>query len=518
MSTLKSRGTSSYSDTLTVPSLSGTDSVYGFTNAIFWSDKSKSAFNAGNGSLVLMRDTLPIVNNLVVSGRYAPDDTALVYLAFANQIDTSRVASVLVWYSLTGATTPDFTDTVFTTRLSAKSVATAGASDTFAIVNALFNNEQRTITAAVVLVGRNGHQSDIKTTSFSVGKQRPSNPIVLKATALSSNTIRLTWSSIAGSGVQRVVIWYRSGSAVPLQYDFSTYKLDSLVPSVADTAMVSAVFSPQTKYFFGAQVYENGLWSYVTANASASDSTWATGAPLSGNSTAVTSLTFDTSTDQIRVCWNADSVVLAKGDSMPQLAIVYGLDSFPATPGASPQVIDISGRTGCAYVKLRENLAFDHTYFVSLWLRASNSAWTPPGTPAGRDTVHVPAYRWQAVQLFGKDYDTVYAFNSQLRFTNTPGDASRVPNVVVADSVTPYGFIPASIAFEFRTKDAGVPFNVGLKILAVPARIHFRRHPNIQAHLLRYVDRGQSKSAPGYRCRVCVRAHQSSRPALHGGL
>ncbi|HMD68777.1 MAG TPA: FlgD immunoglobulin-like domain containing protein, partial [Chitinivibrionales bacterium] len=289
-----------------------------------------------------------------------------------------------------------------------------------------------------------------------------------RARAVSSNSIRLTWNSVAGSGVERILIWYRSGSPIPLQYDFSSLKLDSLVPSVADTVIASSKFNPQMRYYFGAQVYANGLWSYVTDSSSASDSTWGTLAPLSGNATAITSLVFDSSVNQIKVCWKPDSTVIANGDSLPQLAIVYSTDSFATTVGASPQVVDI-GATNCAYVKLREDLVFNATYYVSLWLRASNSAWTAPSTAQGRQSVVVPMYKWQSVLLFSKDYDTVYAFNRQLRFTNQPGDVSRVPDTVVADSIHPYGFTAVSVAFEFKVKDAGVPFNVGVKLSAIPA-------------------------------------------------
>ena len=501
LAALKSRGTSTYTDTLAVPALAATDSLYGFMNGIFWSDGKISAFDSGNGTLVLMRDTFPIINNLQLSGRYAPDDTALVFLGNANKTDTSRVDSVLLWYSLTGDTNPNFKDTNFTLRLTAKAVARAGAGDTIPIVNALFNNEQRTIAVAVVLVGHNTKQSDVKKYKFVVGKLRPINPIHLRAQAVSSNSIRLTWKSVAGSGVERIMVWYRAGSPIPLQYDFTSLKLDSLSPSVADTTITSSKFNPQTRYYFGAQVYANGLWSYVTDSSSASDSTWATGAPLSKNNTAITSLVFDPSVNQIRVCWKLDSTVLANGDSLPQLAIVYSTDSFATSVGASPQVVD-TGATSCAYVKLREDLVFNATYYVSLWLRASNSAWTAPSTPQGRQSVVVPMYKWQSVLLFSKDYDTVYAFNRQLRFTNQPGDVSRVPDTVVVDSIHPYGFTPVSIAFEFTVKAAGWPFNVGMKLAPIPAgytandvRI-FRLMPNgewMEDTLPVYVD-----SAGGY--------------------
>lgn len=468
VSTLKSKGTSTYSDTLTVPPVSGKDSAYGFMNGIFWSDNTKSTFSSGNGTVVLMKDTMPIVNTLTISGQYAPDDTALVFLGNANLVDTTRVDSVLLWYSLTGATTPNFADTVYTTRLNAKTVAAAGTGDTLRIVNAQFNNAQTTIAAVVMLVGKNGRKSDLKTVSFQVGKQRPVNQIQLRALAQSSTSIRLSWNSVAGSGVERVVIWYRSGSPIPLQYDLSALKLDSLTPLVTDTVITSSRFTPQTRYYFGAQVYANGQWSYVTANSSATDSTWANGAPLSANKTAITSLVFDTTADQIKVCWTADSAVLANNDTLPQLAVLYSTDSVPGSVGGNPQVVDIQGKTGCAYVTLRENLVFNKMYYVSLWLRAANSAWTPPSLPSGKDSVYVPIYKWQAVTLFSKAQDTVFAFNNQLRFANQPNDQSNVTDTIFSVAVIPHGIVQVSAAFAFSSTGAAWPFSVGLKIDSIP--------------------------------------------------
>ena len=500
VATLKSLGTSTYTDMLTVPVLAAPDSIYGFMNGIFWSDGKISVFDSGNGTRVLMRDTFPIVSDfLVLSGRYVPDTTALVFLDNVNQIDTSRVDSVLLWYSLTGDTNPDFTDKNFTTRLGAKTVAAAGVSDTFPIYNALFNNEERTITAAVVLVGHNTKRSAVKKTSFVVGKKRPANPIQLHALALSSNTIRLTWNSLTGSGVERIKIWYRTGSAVPLQYDFSSLKLDSLVPqSVADMILTGSMFTNNTRYYFGAQVYANGLWSYVTAASSANDSTPSPNAPLTKNTTAVTSLVFDTSVNQIRVCWTADSTVLANGDSLPQLAIVYSTDSFPGSVGSTPQVVDIKASSDCAYLKLREDLAFNSTYYVSLWLRASNSAWTAPSTAKGKASVLVPMYKWQNVLLFSKDYDTVYAFNRQLRFTNHARRREPRSQHGAGGFDNPERLYAAEHRVRVQGEGRGRAVQRRGKAVGDPRRVHGKGRAYLPADVQRRVDCGHAAGVCGF--------------------
>ena len=462
LAALHARG-SVYADTLTLPALSMPDSVYGIMNGILWSDMTVSNFLTGNGARVLMRDTMPIPNNLVISGSYVPDDTALVSLANANNIDTTRIDTVGIWYSLTGDTTPNFTDKNFTVWLSARSVAQAGVNYTYPIVNTQFNNVQTTITAAVVLVGDNGRHSPVKQVQFTVGKKRPANPILLSARALSSNSIRLTWNNISAAGVDRIIIRYRANTPVPRVYDFSTLGLDSLAPSVADTTIVGANFSGTTRYYFGAQVYKGGLWSYVTDSSSATDSTPQAGAPLPTNSIVIRSLAFNTSTDQIKVCWALNQ---KQSDSL-QVGILYSSDTMPKGNTGAQQVVPVTDSLGCAYVTLHENLIFGKTYYVSLWLRAPTLGWTPP-TAQSMDSVAVPTFKWQSVLLFSKDYDTVFAFNTQLRFANQPNDPSRVVDTVLAQAVTPAGFIPVSIAFSFKTNYVGVPFNVGLKIDSIP--------------------------------------------------
>ncbi|HUI93899.1 MAG TPA: DUF2341 domain-containing protein, partial [Chitinivibrionales bacterium] len=466
-SDLRGRG-SEYYDTIPVPALTGSDSVYGITNAILWSDHSYSTFLAGNGFLVLMRDTARVTNDIRISGTYVPDDTALVRLDNVDKIDTLRIDSVGLWYSLTGDTVADFTDKNFTTWLKPAVLAKSGTQYMYPIVNTVFNSEQRTIAVAVIQLGFNRTRSPVNTYKFVVGKPRPANPIHLTARALSPNRIRLTWNNIASAGVERIFIWVRPDSAVPLAIDVTSLNLDTLVPSVADTTIVGSKFNEQTRYYFGAQVYKGGLWSFITAAASANDSTPAALAKLDSNTVRITSLTFDTTVNQIKVCWTLNPIV---AESL-QVGILYSPDSMPLVDNGNQQVVDVTGISACAYVKLREDLMFDHTYYVSMWLRRPGGKWTDPDPKLhSKDSIHVPLFTWQSVTYSRHVNDTVFAFNNNLRFTNTPDDQSNTPNIVYLrqpDTSWLAGFIPVSIGFEFSNKSAGIPFYVGLKVQSVP--------------------------------------------------
>jgi autotransporter-associated beta strand protein len=462
---LRLRG-SEYVDTLLLPVLTGSNGIYGIMNGVLWSFKQTTEFLPENGVLVFMKDTMPIENSFNISGAYVPNDTARIYLETNLAIDTSRVDSVGLWRSLV-TTTPDFTNKNFTTWMSAAAMAEKGIRDTFTIVNPAFNDAQDTVYASVICIGRNKRQSAVVSTTFLVGKDRPANPIRLKAKQLSSQKIRLSWNSLAGFGAERIIIRYGSSAPIPLAYDFSALKLDSLVPDINDTAITGSMFSEMKRYYFGAQLYKNGLWSYVTDSARTSDSTEEFGSALDSNTARIKAVTFDTATNRIQVCWTVNRVV---ADSL-QLGILYSTGSLPAVSAGDQQVVMVKSDEDSAYVNLRENLVFGATYHLSLWLRMPGGKWTPP-IAAGRDSVSVPMFKWQAVDYFSKERDTVYAFNNKLRFANAAGDLSMTQNFAYYFSPLSselVHFVPVSVGFEFKKKDPGVQFNIGLKVDSLPA-------------------------------------------------
>jgi PKD repeat protein len=470
ISQLRSRGTS-YLDTLTVPRLTPPDSFYGFANVIVWTDKNKTAIASGNTCTVLMRDTMPIINEIFVTGVYLPDDTAKIILDNISSIDTSRIDSCAIWYSLNSTDSVDFNNRSFTKWLSAKQIVLEGSRYSVFIINPLFNSEKRTIKVAVVLLGKNKRMSNIKTALFDVGKNRPNNPVKLTARVLSANRILLSWNNIVSSGAERIVIWYRSGSPIPFVYDVSSLKLDSLTPLVSDSFIIGSNFNEKTRYYFGAQVYQNGLWSYITEASSATDSTPEAGDTLAYNSIKITKLIFDTTTNKIKVSWSVDPT---QAESL-QIGILYTTDTLQLNSSKITQVINVKNSLDSSYLALRENLFFNKTYYISLWLRRVGGKWTGP-TKDAIDSVKIPAFTWQNVDYFTKDNDTVYAFNNKIRIINTPGDVSFTQNKVIyypLDTLKLSGLLPVGIAFEFKDKSAGFPFYVGIKVDTIPLGYSF---------------------------------------------
>jgi PKD repeat protein len=464
LAVLRAKG-ASFTDSIAVPALSGKDSVYGLMTGILWTDKTITPFDSGNGALVLMRDTMPVLNPLLISGVYVPDDTARISLANVGAIDTARVDSVGIWYSL-ATDTVNFKDNAAAKWFSAADLVKGGAGFALSVVNTQFNNEEKTMYAAVELHGKNARYSPVLSTSFPVGKKRPHNPIHLTARALSSSRIRLSWNNVSQTGIERIKIWYRTGSPLPLSSDVTSLKLDSLVPAVSDTAIEGNKFSEKTRYFFGAQVFAGGLWSLITDSSSATDSTLKAGDTLPSNSAQVMSIVFDTSVNEIKVRW---SVNVSQAESL-QVGILYSADSLPTVSTGEEQVIDVKSAADSAYVNIRGAIMFNHTYYVGLWLRRSDGAWTRP-SPAGFDSVHVPAFTWQSVVYFSKQNDTVFAFNNEVRLLNTPGDSSITHNTLYYYTPAPVmlaGFVPTGIGFSFKNQSAGVPFYVGIKVDTIP--------------------------------------------------
>jgi PKD repeat protein len=471
LSTLQSPpGGSQYADTVMVPAVPAVPGYCGFMTAISWSDGKRTPFASGNGVLVLMKDLVAPTNALTLSGQYLPNDTARLYIGNISTVDTTKVDSMFIWYSLT-TDSADFTDKTFTRGLSMAEVTKSlvNGQYQFSIVNPLFSLSKKTIYCAVMVMGKNDLASPMKKYQFTVGFDRPANPITLHAKALSATRIQLNWNDISAAGVSRIVIWYKTGSPVDTVYDVTAQNLDSLSPALlTDTVVIGDKFNELTQYYFGAQVFKGGLWSQITTNASATATTPAALAKLDSNTVHLVKPTlFDTVTNTIRLRWTVNRAV---GDSL-SLGISYSTVSMPTQDTSVGQVINVTSGADSAVVKLHEDIAFNAKYYMALWLRRPGGKWTDP-TVSSSDSVRTPAFTWQSVIYFTRDPDSVYAFNREIRLMNRPLDQSATVNTVryvVIPSSAKTDFTQVSVAVEFSVKDRGAPFYIGFKVDSIPA-------------------------------------------------
>ena len=471
LATLKSQGTE-FNDTVMVPVLPKTESLYGFMTSIVWSDGKVTPFSltdTSHGTSVFMLDTVASGNLLVLSGTYLPgpatthDDTARIYIGNIASIDTTRVDSMYVWSSI-ATDMVDFADENATRGYSMKQVmdSVSGNQFSFSIVNKSFYSDEKTVYAAVYLKGKNDQPSAAKKLSFLVGNKRPVNPVLLVATANGSDEIRLTWNNISLQGVEGIRIWYRKSIPVDTVFDVSALKLDSIIPSIKDTTVLAGNLNPQTRYYFGAQVFKGGRWSQITQLASADATTGVAGGTLDSNTLKIAPLVFDSATNQIHFNWSVNRVV---GDSL-SIGISYSTSGFPTSDTAVQQYIEVKSDSGTSTLTLHEDLKFLATYYVALWLRTPGGSWTAP-TARSRDTVLTPYYTWQQISGFTAANQQILAFNGDISISNKGDNTLNSPNVIRVVTPVPSliaGTFSAGLAIEFKNKEQIPPFYIGFKI------------------------------------------------------
>ena len=473
--------------------LAPADLQCGFMTQVHWfngTSWSWSAFNSANGTVVLMQDTVPPVNNTGVSGRYIYNTDSVVFSAsnLIIGVDPATVASFAIWFG-TGIndTTPNFSDSSqtrwFNLQAEMPTITATNGRDSVIIANPLFNTGvQKKLWCALVLKGKNGKLSTtVIKAAYLAGVNRPDNPIILHASAPSPSKVILSWNPVGG--VSAIRIWYRANAAVPVNTaSFTRPPFDSItVPSVTATQLTVSGLSDSTHYFFGAQVYQGSQWSYVTDSSSANATTQAAGVKLpTGNSVQITSLVFDTNTNEIVVHWTVDNTL---PDSL-EIGISYSTVSYPTIDtSASHQIVPVLASSGSAVIQLQEALQFspglsaDSTthYYVALWERSVTGKMTDPTANSER-MVASPYYNWQNVTYFTKapgDMNVVFNGNILL-VTEGVTDPSFTKGKIILYQPAPAslaGFIPVGVPFYFDPNkiEQSRPFAIKIRCGTLPA-------------------------------------------------
>ncbi|HEX2956409.1 MAG TPA: DUF2341 domain-containing protein [Chitinispirillaceae bacterium] len=475
LSSLKIKG-SEYIDTVKVIPLSSPDSTYGFATQVVWNDGTTTPFTNTNGFLVLMRDTVKLVNNLKLSALYAPKDTVTLYLDSIQNIDTVRVDSVGLWYGLGSDTVPNFgSKTAAVKWWSAREIVKGVSGNRFKyqLRSDQFNTIYTTLTCAAVLVNKSRIQSAPVKTNIVIGF--PSNPIHLHATAISSNSIRLAWNPLAvQDSIERIRIYYSDHDTLPYTCEFSAIKVDSVAPEpkVIDTTIIVADLKEKTRYHFGARVYKKGLWSTLTNVSIASDSTMETIASVITNTVILSKLVYDTAPNNVRIFWN-DTLV----DSGFQLGV-----SLSCTPGTTPSdtgfemIVKIHPDSDCVVVALDSLIPLDQDLNVFLWLRKVGGAWAAP-TPQSTGKIHIPPFAFREVHYeFNSKGDTTSWINGQIRLITPPmgenglGSYSCIIRSFKIDSSKPSGLVAVGSSFVFSEKDVSPAFSIYLKCINIPPK------------------------------------------------
>ncbi|MBD3346717.1 MAG: PKD domain-containing protein [Chitinivibrionales bacterium] len=461
VSNLQNRGDPAF-DTVTVPQLASGDTAYGFMTSVEWIHGHPSGFRSINGDLVVMEDTTRPVNDLIMTGTYLGGDSIRLTLDSISSIDTQYVARIGIWYGL--SQTGDFSDTSSTRWYDVSTIIAGTVADTWSVTlsDPLFAGESRTLYVRAVLEGKNLlYSEDSAKADFTVGNPRPDNPVVLRATALNSETIRLSWSEI--SGVDSIKIWY--GTQEIPEDPPGALTLMTLVPGATDTVDTAEGLNANTRYRFGLQIRKNGLWSLVTQNSSATDSTPAADTGSIVNSIDIVDARFDTSVNQIIITWRVDHY-----DNIDRRYGIHLDTSFCSldTPAVWLPVTDTFNVDSIEFN--HDELVFDALYCISMWLKRSGGAPSLP-TDSSRKTLETPSYTWQSVTYFTRD--TVKLFNRNVRLwkdsTYTIPPTTDIIYNYSPDTALLKGLDPVGVGMYFKNPQPSQPFYLGFAYDSIPS-------------------------------------------------
>lgn len=391
-----------FTDTLTLPE-EGIN--WYLMNALYLTNKKISAFNLANGTDVLLADTNPPVNVLTIKGSHLGGDSSLITIGKSVDIDITKVDSVVFCYS------PDN-----------QSLNYSGTSAKWFSVNELINVSfvdkkihddifsvgTQHIWCGVRLKGKNGKLSEPITTSFITENVTVPNVIKLQAQAVNSSTINLSWNKIETDGISKIRIWYGTNQ-IPLGNITFRSGFNSIEVAPNEINYSIELLNDLTTYYFGAQVKKDGTWSYITTDSRASATTRApSNEPAVANKITFHTPLFDSINAKIKLSWCVDTIGI--GDSL-QLGITYSTDGFIIDHPQDIQVLRVQNLCDTATLKLN-NILFNSTYYVSLWLRKYGGTWSKP-VESSMKSIIIPGFHREPVTLFEPSilFDTVTAFN-----------------------------------------------------------------------------------------------------------
>jgi PKD repeat protein len=431
-------------------------------------------------NVVTVTDSFPPINNLRISGKHLGNDSVEISLDSTFTIDTTTTQLVGIWYGFSDSV--NFQDLLNTTWFQAATVKENSHFSTV-IRDAQIGKTIRSIYCSVALKGPNGKLSIHVDTIFVADGQGILNPINLSSRALSHTSIVLNWNK--ASGFDSLRIWTGLSPVPFTATDPGTGFKKISVPTsdIADT--ITGLFA-QTTYYFGAQVYANNAWSYVTGASRTGVMTLAD--PDTSkivNNIKLTKKYFDPSSNSIKVYWTMDST-----QNQNYLTVNYSVgisisfSGFPTDTSVSKQVIPVRRLSDSAIVNINETIVFDTTCYVSLWLKRNTGVWAFP-TADSKDTLHIASFTWQKITYFKRDasHDTVYAFNNKVRLWNDVPIDPTVDTLVFwkPDNSLLDGFIPVSAGFYFQKHIPSQPFFIGLRCDLTPGNFSLEK-----ARIFRY--------------------------------
>lgn len=396
---------SSFIDTLSLPEAKIT---WYLMNGLYLTNGQISPFNAGNGTEVLLMDKEVPSNPFTISGSHLGGDSVLITFNASTPIDTEKVDSVLICFAL-DSTALDYRGP-FSSSFAAKEFTKSVVQKK--IFNDIFSIGSYQIWCGVRLKGKNDSLSLPVISSFLTENTSIRNPISLRAEAISSSEIKLSWDDLNPDSISGIRIWY-SVNQIPLgtvvrRSDYSLIELKSV-----QNSYIVGYLNYSTSYCFAVQVAnKQGVWSNITEKSRINIKTKdPSGLPAVPNTIDLHSLRFDTMSSSIMLSWCVDTIGI--GDSL-ELGISFSHNGFESVISQINQILPVKNQCDSTALKLHK-ISFNTEYFISMWLRKKGGQWALP-VHSSQDYIVTPNFKREPLTFFDPAliFDTVYAFNNNL--------------------------------------------------------------------------------------------------------
>jgi PKD repeat protein len=396
---------SSFIDTLSLPQAKIT---WYLMSGLYLTNGKISAFNAGNGTEVLLMEKEAPSNTLSISGRHLGGDSVLITFIASSPLDTEKVDSVLFCFAF------DSVGLDYRGQFSSSFSATEFAKSSILekkIFNDVFSIGSHLMWCGVKLKGKNDSLSLPVTSSFLIENDNISNPVILSGQAISSSAIRLSWNDLNPDSVSGMRIWY-SVDQIPLGIlKRPNYSLIELNPS--QNSCIVEYLNYSTSYCFAAQVVnKQGIWSEITEKSRVIIKTTDPSDSLEiPNTITLHTPLFDTLSASIKLSWCVDTTGI--GDSL-ELGISSNNTGFAPEISQINQILPVRNLCDSATLKLQK-ISFNTQYFISLWLRKKGGRWAFPVHLSQQDIL-TPHFTREPLSFFDPAviFDTVFAFNDNL--------------------------------------------------------------------------------------------------------
>lgn len=475
-----------------LPLPSPADSFYYFSISALWhipayGRDSIPPFTSFGGDSALMLDVSAPPNPVRLVGRFPQQlnsTQAFLDIYDVSLIDTARTVLATVQSSLYRDYSAPFTsDTLWVPGMLQQMTGNAYV---HTMTNERFAGLTDTVRVGLRLLGKNGTVSARRDTFFV--RNLPDNPVHLTAQGVSASKIALNWNpAIAPVDSMRILV-SKSPIFPGKEELFGLAAIRTPFPGQgADTVLF---LDASTRYYFGAQVNVGGLWSVLTVQSIATDTTKAfTLGSQIDNSVVVNSAWYDAASHRIGVLWTFDETKRDKA----LYGIAFGSDSI-TTYFTTPSFMPLSAKGDTTWLDLGEDVVFNSRMHVFIQLRYPEG---PPSghTPTAHASVVTGSFDFEPVHYFENIADTVLANNGHIVLWPQASWFGKVVDTLDAltgVAVFP-GFIPTGAGFSFRGQQPTARFNIGIRCDSIPAPYSF-----FDVALYRYGTDGKFRLVPGF--------------------